>query len=1397
MFLLVASLLATGRGQDCFPDAIPQNQRHNLQIGGKEIALGVEDYGWVSAKLVEEVFLILVTERLGINADLYETSYDTEGFLFRMMGCRNPSLWWSTYTSTAVYQPYCDIDDADTHVALEAWAPNVPWSIPWMKSTYPQYAPIDLGSIGYPGQEGIYVPRNVFATAIEAEGLGLGYYTSYNSSWHEPSKYFRNLTEVPTSLLSPCKAWQTHNSSLLKTYPLHTGDSDGIVQELGGFVSQRCWFGHWWLSPSCRKNISLCIPFITAQTWFIASTMTLAAYYNMPIAIAEGLFDNSNANYAEVGQMGGILLYSWFPDPTFINLDPLLVTFPVQDRTAWAAGDLRTGSAAQVLRKYASVSLPTAAPAAYNLLDGMSVTPQQITDLMKQLLASADPSDVKATACQWLLDNPAVWTPWIPKPTNCAPGEGLVDNNLDFVNASSQAAACSRCSPGRYSLRVSDGRICKACAGGRFSNAYGSTECILCSRGFYAASHPDADWGASGSTSCIHCPLGTFQNSTGAESCRSCDSVIPRSKTLFGGAVEASDCNCPEGTLLLQQPDGSQTCESCSIGLLCPGATPPLQAVGFYARSAQLTEDGALLSPPAMVRCRSSERCPGGLPLGTCPRNLERLACDVCKGNFRFFRGECVPCSSAAGLPIAVAVGVMACVTFVLSWMGTGPSETTFNVDRETLAASLEFCLKALQILAAFSQLDFVWVEPWLTLRVTFSAVTGFFSPSCLLGRNSPVISYTLALLILPACGIMVLIELFLLRLCGREVGWRHVVNTLGSAVLSANLAMALIALQPWGCQMNPDRSSTVTFIRSVTCWTSGEHAGLLGMSVAGLLFYITLPAALVGWACRMYPLMVVQPGGVKFVQHFYFLFGSLKPDHYIFAILLLGSNVALVLVPIVLQPFPGLAPICMLGVLSLVSLEAHRRAPWRAPFVNHLFVFGILLTQGVMLALTTGAQEALSSHHVQIFTVSIVCLGAAVLLVKFSLMILKVVKREKPFKVFLCHHKRDAGTLARWLKMELQDRVQGDIFLDSDNLESLDGLFSIVASETQNLVILLTKETLSRLWCAGELACATEHKVNIIPVVCDDFGPVTDDFIDETDVRWSDREKSSLIRANLSTNHIKDGYKYLRTLQPVRLSLHPDDISNAVDQIVSRCTGIKRVLRHNFNVLQGAGQTDRQILLIGDTRDVDQAKAIRLILQRRLQKELQVTVQTFESPELEIPRNTMVFIFVLTKKVIRDPLFLKMLLFCDSMHSAWLPVIADADFSVPHDDDRPDGYRDFMAGKFVEASVLGVPLRNAAFALRKLFKILALRLSPHTSEKTIEAEVEQIAGRAKLILSSAARSQQVLRPEYEVDNCSSMGSSCNGDQEEECEMVRTVTLRSPSSLGTKSAGGEEVLKWV
>merc|ERR1719401_3109281 len=119
---------------------------------------------------------------------------------------------------------------------------------------------------------------------------------------------------------------------------------------------------------------------------------------------------------------------------------------------------------------------------------------------------------------------------------------------------------------------------------------------------------------------------------------------------------------------------------------------------------------------------------------------------------------------------------------------------------------------------------------------------------------------------------------------------------------------------------------------------------------------------------------------------------------------------------------------------------------------------------------------------------------------------------KGKQYGAFLCHHKGGAAVLGRYFKMKMAKVSSVEVFLDCDQLDDLDNLFDAVRQDTENLVILLTKETLYRMWCAGEVATAVNNNINIAPVACDDYVQLDEEALArfDNDV-WTEEQKHTL----------------------------------------------------------------------------------------------------------------------------------------------------------------------------------------------------------------------------------------------------------------------------------------------
>ena len=88
--------------------------------------------------------------------------------------------------------------------------------------------------------------------------------------------------------------------------------------------------------------------------------------------------------------------------------------------------------------------------------------------------------------------------------------------------------------------------------------------------------------------------------------------------------------------------------------------------------------------------------------------------------------------------------------------------------------------------------------------------------------------------------------------------------------------------LGPFQCLANPDGSSSMAANPGVICFQSGEHTGLVLLSVVGIICY---PVTILSWATYTtvkYPSRINSGAGLQLVNRYRFLFQRFRPRFFI-----------------------------------------------------------------------------------------------------------------------------------------------------------------------------------------------------------------------------------------------------------------------------------------------------------------------------------------------------------------------------------------------------------------------------------------------------------------------------------------------------------------------------------
>ena len=110
-------------------------------------------------------------------------------------------------------------------------------------------------------------------------------------------------------------------------------------------------------------------------------------------------------------------------------------------------------------------------------------------------------------------------------------------------------------------------------------------------------------------------------------------------------------------------------------------------------------------------------------------------------------------------------------------------------------------------------------------------------------------------------------------------------------------------------------------------------------------------------------------------------------------------------------------------------------------------------------------------------------------------------------------------------------------MFLDSDQLEDLDLIFETIRHKAKSVVVVLTSEVLSRMWCAGEVVTAFKNKVKTLPLVCDGYVLPNEDMITHIQEVWTMQQWQILAQHGIGITDVQKAYQWLCSLEFLVLS--------------------------------------------------------------------------------------------------------------------------------------------------------------------------------------------------------------------------------------------------------------------
>eukprot|EP00931_Biecheleriopsis_adriatica_P067961 TRINITY_DN42014_c0_g1_i1.p1 TRINITY_DN42014_c0_g1~~TRINITY_DN42014_c0_g1_i1.p1 ORF type:complete len:1517 (-),score=220.07 TRINITY_DN42014_c0_g1_i1:63-4421(-) len=881
--------------------------------------------------------------------------------------------------------------------------------------------------------------------------------------------------------------------------------------------------------------------------------------------------------------------------------------------------------------------------------------------------------------------------------------------------------ACLPCAPG-FASNLTGVVDCNnlefQCKPGHFAAEAGATHCSACSAGRFSAS--------AGSRSCTLCEEGTYQDSKGSALCAACQFFLPGSSSERG-AENKLECDCPEGRYR-RVSDGTDACVECLEGLECSGGSgPPLQAAGFFAE-----ELDAGSRDYSVVLCRNKLECPLA-NISSCPQGREGRACNNCMdGHKPANNGTCADCGAVDFLPLLllclalVVVAVLAAVIF-----RAAPMKQSFTLL--TVIATAGQLVTVVQTLGVLRQLSIRWEEPVKSLLSLTSLLTfdlDVISISCYMPRDDPVSRFVVQLLFYPLCAGLLGVLFLILRACKKEVMPDALFDFNGLILLALYISLALMVLLPYQCVDNPGGlTQSMGTNPGILCWSDPQHQALVGLATVGILVY---PVGIFAWiltTTRRYPRLVSSGRGLQILQRYRFLFNRFKAEVYYYGSFMLGRNLIVALIPVALVRAPAIQLLLLCLVLIVGIIVQSRLWPWRTELANRA---DIVLTAATVLTVVAASPLLEISEAEKSNTLSVVILFPllGIPLCILGILIYTLYARLSTghqFGAFLCHHKGGAGSLGRFIKMVMSKHSSTRVFYDSDQLEDLDLIFSVVRESTQTLVIIVTSEVQRRMWCAGEMVSAHVNSIPITLLSCDGCKPLQDEDIEAIQDCWTAEQKNTLLTFGITMDMVKDAYRFLKTLPAIEFprfgSLEMQE--TAIVELL-KTTGISRSARAIVSESKAP-----KIMVTGAVSDAESLSTC-LNLQMLIQDNTMVPTAVVRDAAqcFSMLGSATYLVVALSKELLRDPAFAKLLLTTlegrEEDPVEIVTVNADAGFQFP-----PLEFFKQLEDEGLGVSGLGPECgTRLSKAYRSLLSVLALPLSPHGSEGLLKEQVSEICRR-------------------------------------------------------------------
>lgn len=927
--------------------------RRTITVGGitGPFKMGVGD--WDSNLLLHYAVKIVIEEVVGVQT-VVSPFTGSAAMVYAVAGCQDVENY--------VTDPQCGVPgDPLIHATLGCWMmSNVVAVLGDIRDRYPSLYPVELGSIGFPGRNGMWIKRDSMEPALRKHHLSLEYYMAYSHPLLNISDFFDSIQGIRSADLFPCSDSELGASSIAKNYLDATQDRAGveITETPGGLsYSMNCSDGFWWLSPRCRADPSRCIPSLTAgRGWGLMPFLQRSHAWELPLAVAVA---KDWATYLRIVNDHRVVFYWWFPDSAFLHIDPTRIVWPPHVEREWERNMVSTDDPETAIVKLAHHEMPDKASVGTErllaTLARVRFSRADITELMSAYVDRVPGEEsLEAVACEWLNKSMDKWSQWIPVDTNCLEGQGLVSLSGDFVDVRVEATSCAWCTTGQISVGFEDyigpTHRCKACDLGKFSATIGMTVCEDCAEGWAASRE--------GMSGCDRCTFGEFASSTGSSQCEQCASGFI---TSFEGATSAEACLCGEG--FYRDAIDRDTCKKCKFGMTCPVGS---DALGFDSARASQHLTTPLLGPgywssadePLLVfRCESNAKCPGNrVPGDACATLLEDRACSHCTAGYEWTGKECAVCITGALKLVlfpALPILIFPIVVGTLYWAAFD-TYSEWGRWESGVGAMLFIILHYAHIINVIRGTNTAFSQDVQTTYEYFSFasdVWGIFQMGCYGFKT-----FTKKLILQSLGPIWLFMGYALTWAISQLIGRRYPAVRLDinrtwscflSIIFSFFTGIADMAFTVFKCGSNPNPKYSLVKDRSIICYQE-EWNALSAIGIMAVLCWCGGVAMIFIWAIWTAPSRFHMPA----VQaRWRFLFVRYRPDVHWWSLVFLAKGILVNMCSVLFVT--GITQnLWILAILLIYAGLSTTLRPWRHTLNNtvDLFThFGLIMNCSIM----------------------------------------------------------------------------------------------------------------------------------------------------------------------------------------------------------------------------------------------------------------------------------------------------------------------------------------------------------------------------------------------------------------------------------------------------------------